>query len=280
MRKILSSLFVLAVVAVAITGGTVSYFSDTETSLDNTFVAGTIDLKVANTGYYSNNEGLLNPDTTWTLTDLTDEVFFNFDDVKPGDWGINTTALSFSSNPAYLCANITLTESAENTYLEPESEDGDETEAGQWAGELDQELRFFAWLDNDGDNVYETDETIIFNGLVSDLPQGDVNAGYTFALADSATNLYGTLGEALAPDVSYHIGHGWCYGDINVYGATPGAGDPNDDPGFSCDGSSTTNIAQSDSVMGDISFYAVQSRNNTDFVCSDWNPNASEVSNE
>jgi Mg-chelatase subunit ChlD len=37
--------------------------------------------------------------------------------------------------------------------------------------------------------------------------------------------------------------------------------------GIICDGSGTDNTAQTDSVVGNISFYAEQSRNNPDFVC-------------
>ncbi|MDY6916477.1 MAG: SipW-dependent-type signal peptide-containing protein [Chloroflexota bacterium] len=53
MRKILLSLLIIAVVAsVAAVGISGAWFSDTETSADNTFTAGTLDLKIAD-----NNEG-------------------------------------------------------------------------------------------------------------------------------------------------------------------------------------------------------------------------------
>ncbi|MEK7517455.1 MAG: hypothetical protein AAB583_02805, partial [Patescibacteria group bacterium] len=38
-------------------------------------------------------------------------------------------------------------------------------------------------------------------------------------------------------------------------------------PGFTCDGSDVDNKAQTDKVVGDLQFYAVQSRNNPDFEC-------------
>lgn len=45
-RKILTSLLVIAVVAVMVGMGTFAYFSDSETSTGNTFTAGTLDLQV------------------------------------------------------------------------------------------------------------------------------------------------------------------------------------------------------------------------------------------
>jgi len=45
-RKILISIFVIGILALAVGWGTYSYFSDTETSSGNTFTAGTLDLKV------------------------------------------------------------------------------------------------------------------------------------------------------------------------------------------------------------------------------------------
>ena len=46
MKKILLSLLTVGLVATVATGATRAYFSDTETSFDNTFSAGTLDLKV------------------------------------------------------------------------------------------------------------------------------------------------------------------------------------------------------------------------------------------
>jgi predicted ribosomally synthesized peptide with SipW-like signal peptide len=46
MKKILTSLVMILMVAAVATGATVAQFSDTETSYSNTFTAGTLDLKV------------------------------------------------------------------------------------------------------------------------------------------------------------------------------------------------------------------------------------------
>lgn len=70
MKKILVSLSIIGVVAGIAIGGTIAYFSDTETSAGNTFSAGTLDLKIRdqNEGY---GHGVVG---TWTASDI-----------KPGD---------------------------------------------------------------------------------------------------------------------------------------------------------------------------------------------------
>jgi predicted ribosomally synthesized peptide with SipW-like signal peptide len=50
MKKILISLAIIGVVAAIAVGATVAYFSDTETSIGNTFTAGSLDLKLSNDG--------------------------------------------------------------------------------------------------------------------------------------------------------------------------------------------------------------------------------------
>jgi predicted ribosomally synthesized peptide with SipW-like signal peptide len=49
-KKILASIFVIGILALAMGYGTYSFFSDTETSTGNTFTAGTIDLWLSNDG--------------------------------------------------------------------------------------------------------------------------------------------------------------------------------------------------------------------------------------
>jgi predicted ribosomally synthesized peptide with SipW-like signal peptide len=103
-KKIIISLSVIAAVAAVVIGGTISYFSDTETSTGNTFTAGSIDLKVDSTQHYNNavcvnNAWALEPnktadtpqypvigsacDGTWVAADLGAQKFFNFADIKP-----------------------------------------------------------------------------------------------------------------------------------------------------------------------------------------------------
>ena len=61
-----------------VAGATGAFFSDTETSTGNTFAAGAIDLGIDNESYYN---GVFNADTSWDLSDLTDQLFFDFQDI-------------------------------------------------------------------------------------------------------------------------------------------------------------------------------------------------------
>ena len=79
MNKIFASLIIIGVVGAAVTGATVSYFTDTETSSGNTFTAGKIDLKIDNQSYYN---GTYSPEMSWNFTDLENQLFFDYSDLK------------------------------------------------------------------------------------------------------------------------------------------------------------------------------------------------------
>lgn len=311
-KRILGSLMLVAVVAAAVGLGTRAFFSDTETSKDNVLQAGSIDLLIDNESWYYGPRGLekLPFPYTWDPSNLTIEKFFDFNDLKPGDWGEDTISVEVNDNPAYACANITLTQSHENERVDPEKEAGDDS-FGKWGGELDEHINFVFWAD-DGDNVWEcwdevdgrpTDvarqfepgvvcENILLEGTADDLPQGDGNTGQTFTLADSAefnlrrpmtTFLLGggtnDTGDYLEPGLTYYIGKFWCFGDLGEdpvdqdFGEDPDRSPETVGPGFTCDGTGNHNVAQTDRVKGDISFYAIQRRHNDQFLCSSWNPN-------
>lgn len=267
MKKITLSVMTLLVVASLVGMATYAYFSDTETSTNNYFTAGRVNLRISNDGYYNGvlQDGSVGTvDTTWTRDNLTDQLFFQFDDVKPGDWGENTTDIHVTDNPFYACANITLTAADENGIIEPEASEGD-VSAAAWEGELQNEMRFLAWAD-DGDNIYELGEHLLLDDVpFSSLPMGLGNTGVTLTLADASTNVWtGTPGDDLNPLTEYYIGHGWCFGDMTVTGT--GA------TGYTCDGASVDNLSQTDGLIGNISFYAIQSRNNAAFDCDTWTP--------
>jgi predicted ribosomally synthesized peptide with SipW-like signal peptide len=67
MRKILTAIFVVGLVATIAGAGIYAYFSDTETSTGNTFTAGTLDLKVSHTGVDPWSDGVTG---TWTLANM------------------------------------------------------------------------------------------------------------------------------------------------------------------------------------------------------------------
>ncbi len=276
------SLGAIVFVAALSLGATGAFFNDTETSTGNTFTAGAIDLKVDNESYVTDINGVLvaSPNTSWKLDDLTDQLFFNFNDIKPGDVGEDTISLHVNDNNAWLCAATQITKDVDNTYTEPELADDTSTttDPSTAPGELGANLEFAFWAD-DGDNVLEEDETghIFANGTIAQLNQGG-----QIALVDSVTNQWGTPGTPVAPTDILYIGKAWCFGDLSASPVSPTNSDDQDvntgplerGTGVSCNGaSSLNNAAQTDQVMGNLEFYAVQSRNNKDFQCArDYKP--------
>lgn len=270
-KKIILSLAIIGVVAAIAIGGTVAYFSDTETSTGNTFTAGSIDLKIDNHSFYN---GEPSPDTSWGLDDLTNHLFFNFTDLKPGDWGEDTVSIHVNDNNAWACVTFKNLVDHENGCTEPESE-VDGTCGEDQPGELSSELNFFFWADVcngeinqnypnafPGDNIYQPEcDTPLMEGPA---PANNLVPGpTTYTLADSEGGVFPEElldnDGALIGGNNYYIGKVWCFGNLGV-------NFENDE--FICDGSSVTNISQSDSLTGDIEFYAVQSRNNSQFTCS------------
>ena len=287
MKKILSGLLVIGVIGAVAIGLSNAFFSDTETSKDNTFTAGELDLEIDNESYLNGilQDGGENPDLTWDLDNLTNRLFFNFDDIKPDDFGEDTISLH-AENDYWLCMDMEVTKDDDNTCTEPENLDDPtctETDPDDDDGELGNTLNFAWWID-DGDNVFEDDETA-FLGI--DPASSVLNSSVT--LADSSINLFDTSGPLLGTE-TYYIGKSWCFGDMSaspVDDERGTSGDPSDDDngpntpgnaadtlvvtpedgGFTCDGTALNNAAQTDILMGDISFSAFQARNNPGFLC-------------
>lgn len=261
MNKILKSVLTIALVTVLVVGASQAFFSDTETSSGNVFAAGAIDLEIDNHSWYN---GALVSELTWEFGDLDGRLFFNFRDLKPGDWGEDTISLHVNDNDAYICADITLTSNEENTITEPESKLGDNDDTG----ELAQEINFVWWAD-DGDNVLETDEK--GSVIKSNLGGAWLNQAYTIALADSQRNIWDATqsGGPVTGGVNYFIGKAWCYGELTTVPVSEGEGDPAVDSGIFCNGEPVSNISQTDSATLDVSFTALQSRHNEGFVCGE-----------
>lgn len=270
MRKILLSLGTLVFIGALVVSATGAFFSDTETSTGNTFAAGDIDLQIDNTSYVTNAAGVLvaSPNNTWAISNLTNQLFFSFADVKPGDIGEDTISVHAGSNNAWACMAADITATPENTLVDPESDAGDVGPALGDNGELQNFLNFTFWND-DGDNVYETGETIITE-LTG--PAGTIFNGNWHTIADSTT---GTSSAILGGSTRF-IGKAWCFGTLTpVVVAQDGvntSGPLVRGTGFTCDGSGDNNIAQTDGIVIDVSFQAVQTRNNAQFVCSSLPP--------
>ncbi len=290
MQRIILSLALILMTAGALAfGATSAFFSDNETSAANVFTAGAIDLKVDNESYYN---GLFNENTSWSEDDLDGNTykFFDFDDLKPGDYGEDTISLHVETNDAFLCADVKLTSNDENSQTEPEVFE-DTTDGPVGEGELAELVQFMWWAD-DGDNVLEDDEEVLSEGTLGSL---DVGETFPLTLADSDTNIWNTLqaGGSVAGDETYYIGKAWCFGEMaalpvdqdgesNVMSpagdnaGTEEAGEP-EDGGYTCDGSELGNESQTDSLTADISFSAVQARHNDNYLCAGNNCQISEV---
>lgn len=259
MKKIILGLATVLSVGAVVAGATGAFFGDTETSSGNTISAGAIDLKIDNTSYYND---VLNPGTSWSLDDLDGKLFFNFLDLKPGDEGEDTISVHVNDNDAWACMDIALTAKDDNGLTEPEEGDGDTT-GGEGQGELQQEINFVWWKD-DGDNVLEIDEE---GDIFEESTLGGLN-GFAVPLADTSGNaIFGD--DPLVGKETYYIGKAWCYGSMVLNPLPEGDGGPDVRPnGVECDGSELDNTTQTDGVRGNLTFTAVQSRNNDSFLCN------------
>lgn len=267
MKRLLVSAGTLVFIGAVVASATGAFFSDTETSTGNTFAAGDIDLRIDNTSYVtSTSTGLLvaSPANTWAISNLTNQLFFSFEDVKPGDIGEDTISIHAGSNDAYACMAVDITATPENTLVDPEVDAGDAGPAAGNNGELQNYLEF-AWWADDGDNVFEVGETLGWSG-----PAGTEFDGEWQRIVDSTG---GFFPAPLEGGTTSYIAKAWCFGELNQTPVVAGDGTPIvRGTGFSCNGAGENNIAQTDGIVVDVSFQAVQTRNNGQFLCSSLSP--------
>src|SRR3989344_4514633 len=93
--RILASIAMILFAGAVTAGAKGGFFSDAETSTGNTFTAGSIDLQIDNESYVTDANGdlVFNTGTSWGLSDLTNQHFFSFTDLKPGDIGEDTISV-------------------------------------------------------------------------------------------------------------------------------------------------------------------------------------------
>ena len=151
----------------------------------------------------------------WGETDLDgSQQFYNFDDIKPGDWGVNVISLHVYDNDAWACLIVHDVEDYENTIVDPEEEAGDTTDP---EGELGSQIEVFAWID-DGDGEYEpSSETGLGGGTID-------------------TEI---VQLQLQGSVPSNVAIAWCAGDQTV---DTGTGE------ITCDGSGMDDTAQTDQL--------------------------------
>jgi len=186
----------------------------------------------------------------WQSKDLsTGDIFYNFDDIKPGDRGLNVISLNVTSNDAYACLMPRISSSTDEDINEPEAElDEDETK-----GEIEDQTYFFAWLDLNGDGVYEPGD-----GGAGEIALTDEGPVLASTFLTTPLDLFTPDTESILPTgETQYLGIAWCAGTMTV----------SETGEFSCDGNGMNNAAQTDKLMTDLSFYVEQVRNNDQFEC-------------
>ena len=320
MKKILLSVATIAFAGAVVVGLSGAFYKDVETSTGNTFTAGGLELWVDNESHYDGMVCALNPDYpadsvdeyvwinddaahggpstypellgepcggTWLEQDLIPgtHMFFDFTDLKPGDFGEDTLSLHVYDNDAWARIRVENVIDSDNGCTEPERER--EVELGlvctdDGDGELDDNMTRIVWLDQGkmpgfqcGDDVdpcideYEGDNLWLedYEPLISidGIPIEDVDGniiGMQYELWTTLEDAYDDY-DCVATSGTNPDGH-------NDYGVCHGLAE---DGRFV---KSTTyyigidwefdlladNEVQTDTLVADVSFDVVQHRNN------------------
>jgi len=169
MKKILLSLFTVGVSGSILFAGTNAFFSDTETSSGNSFVAGAFDLLV-------NDEN--DPEAVVNITDL-----------KPGDDYFIDKKLTIQ-NPGYVWLHLKDYVSGQGTQTEPEDvEEAQDGEKWDLENYLTYDLSF-----KDGETLIPFDSEVKFPDVFScwiplgEIPAGDTTLVQSFHFDSSVTN--------------------------------------------------------------------------------------------
>lgn len=158
MKKILVSLMMIALAGTMVGGGVFAAFSDVESSANNQFVAGTLDLEV-------------DDENPWSSTKI------NVSDMKPGDSGVATMKLE---NTGSIDGTITvdITTLVDSAGITPEPEPTPDN------GELSANMDIVIWIDTNSDGVKDAGETELYSGKLN-AEAGPYSIG---ALAGSGTS--------------------------------------------------------------------------------------------
>ena len=242
MKKILTSLSIIGLVAVMAISATVAYFNDTETSTGNTFTAGGIDLKI----------DLQCPGggCNFALRDLHGAPFF-FNpleyDIKPGDKGEVTISWHVDDNDAWGRIRLADIYDYERGCTEPEENDPVipdltcDIDPNGIYGELSEYLIFNIWMDEGESIGWQCPENSNGPCTADELEGNNILDGDEKMLATiTARDLVAgvELPEILDPDLTYYVGFEW-----ELPFETP-------------------NIVQTDALNASIVMEVVQSRNN------------------
>jgi predicted ribosomally synthesized peptide with SipW-like signal peptide len=136
-RRVLGGLGAIGVASAGAGLGTSAYFSDTESFVGNILEAGSLDLAVQADVYEYQAEANGGGQSFGGVVDGDDDIQQELDDVKPGDYSWGRFCFSIDDNPAYIWAGGELTSNAENGLTEPEADvDNTGGNPGEGNGEL------------------------------------------------------------------------------------------------------------------------------------------------
>ncbi|WP_340098331.1 choice-of-anchor W domain-containing protein [Salinibaculum salinum] len=241
-RKMLAGLGAVGLASTGAGLGTSAYFSDREAFTNNTLTAGSLDLRVVYDTSYDSGGAVQNmADSAMGTQDGEPAgMFYDLQDVKPGDSGHVKFCFEIVDNPSYMWACGDLTQN-ENGLTEPEAEVDDTPDQGELAENIEARL---VYCEEDDDEIIEGEEIAagtmvdIFAALATGVPfDGDGTAG----LEPGEQSSYDD--EVVVEEGADYI-TGPC---VCLFWEIP---------------TSVGNVIQSDSMTMDFEFHAVQSRHN------------------
>lgn len=201
MKKIIISLSIIGAVAAIAVGGTIAYFSDTETSTGNTFTAGTLDLKVDGADdvlpmvWDANNMKpgtVYNAGTVEVLNDgsVSGKVTLMVSNVVSDENGELEPELSYSGTGARYGRDLP------NTEVDPTGYDNN-----TGYGELWDQMNLKFYVDANNNGVMEWNEPVIWDGMALDM-----TSYYSIPVNANLFPANQGFDETLDPGESFHIG--------------------------------------------------------------------------
>ena len=162
-RKMLAGLGAVGLASAGAGLGTSAYFSDEESFENNTLTAGTLDLRVRYEASYDSDGAVENMADSAMGTQDGDPagMFYDLDDVKPGDSGHVEFCFDIVDNPAYMWACGDLSQ-AENGMNEPEMAVDDTPDIGELGDSIVARLSYCDEVDGE----FVEGEEIVSGSLV------------------------------------------------------------------------------------------------------------------
>jgi|AntRauMinimDraft_4_1070384.scaffolds.fasta_scaffold00663_7 predicted ribosomally synthesized peptide with SipW-like signal peptide len=241
-RKVLVGLGAVGVASAGAGLGTTAYFSDEESFDGNTITAGELDLFVDYEASYDSDGAVDNmaDSASGTQDGEPAGMFYDLQDVKPGDSGHVEFCFRIVDNPSYMWACGDMTQ-AENGITEPEGLVDDTPELGELGDAIDARLVYCERNDGEiveGDEIVSGSLVDVFAALAGGAAlDGDGTAG----LMPGEQGAYDTVVE---PEEGENFITGPC---VCLFWEIP---------------TSVGNEIQSDSLTMALEFHAVQSRHN------------------